>query len=125
MAALRRNLPFALLGVMPTVALVIAALYRVVPHAQLATRAAANAVLTAARGWGAWCYRVAEDGAALHRWRRCTLAGTALLDRILRNLVDNAIRHTKHGGVLVGCRRAGNALRVEVWDAGPGIPPEA
>lgn len=48
-----------------------------------------------------------------------------LLDRILRNLVDNAIRHTKHGGVLVGCRRAGNALRVEVWDTGPGIPPEA
>ncbi|SET41158.1 ATP-binding protein [Variovorax sp. OV084] len=82
-------------------------------------------MLTAARGWGAWRYRVAEDGAALHRWRRCTLAGTVLLDRILRNLVDNAIRHTKHGGVLVGCRRAGNALRVEVWDTGPGIPPEA
>jgi signal transduction histidine kinase len=27
--------------------------------------------------------------------------------------------------VLVGCRRAGNALRVEVWDTGPGIPSEA
>jgi signal transduction histidine kinase/CheY-like chemotaxis protein len=52
------------------------------------------------------------------------LSDPALLDRILRNLVDNAIRHTKHGGVLVGCRRAGNALRVEVWDTGPGIPPE-
>ncbi|MGJ7502426.1 ATP-binding response regulator [Variovorax sp. ZT5P49] len=78
MAALRRNLPFALLGVMLTVALVIAALHSVVPHAQLAAWAAANAVLTAARGAGAWRYRLAKDGAGLHRWRRYTLAGTVL-----------------------------------------------
>ncbi|WP_175625258.1 MULTISPECIES: hybrid sensor histidine kinase/response regulator [Oxalobacteraceae] len=44
-----------------------------------------------------------------------------LLDRILRNLVDNAIRHTRNGGVLIGCRRRGNTLRIEVWDSGVGI----
>ncbi len=49
----------------------------------------------------------------------------ALLGRILRNLLDNAIRHTARGAVLIGCRRAGaGAVRVEVWDTGPGIPPE-
>jgi two-component system, sensor histidine kinase len=46
-----------------------------------------------------------------------------LLERILRNLVSNAIRYTDRGRVLVGCRR-GNSLRVEVWDTGRGIPPE-
>ncbi|WP_231949216.1 ATP-binding response regulator [Herminiimonas arsenitoxidans] len=46
-----------------------------------------------------------------------------LLDRILRNLVDNAIRHTKRGGILIGCRRRGQFLQVEVWDTGVGIAP--
>lgn len=44
-----------------------------------------------------------------------------LLDRILRNLVDNAIRHTQNGGVLIGCRRRGKFVQVEVWDTGVGI----
>lgn len=44
-----------------------------------------------------------------------------LLDRILRNLVDNAIRHTRHGGVLIGCRQRGATLTIEVWDSGVGI----
>ncbi|WP_185545875.1 hybrid sensor histidine kinase/response regulator [Variovorax sp. KBW07] len=46
----------------------------------------------------------------------------ALLDRVLRNLVENAIRYTARGSVLIGCRRAGPNLRIEVWDTGPGIP---
>ncbi|WP_185961517.1 ATP-binding protein [Telmatospirillum sp. J64-1] len=46
----------------------------------------------------------------------------ALLERILRNLVSNAVRYTRRGGVLVGCRRRGSMLRIEVWDTGPGIP---
>ena len=45
-----------------------------------------------------------------------------LLERILLNLVSNAIRYTVRGGVVVGCRRRGGALRIEVWDSGIGIP---
>lgn len=45
-----------------------------------------------------------------------------LLERILLNLVSNAVRYTQHGGVVVGCRRRDSKLRVEVWDSGPGIP---
>ncbi|MGD0722560.1 MAG: NahK/ErcS family hybrid sensor histidine kinase/response regulator [Roseiarcus sp.] len=45
-----------------------------------------------------------------------------LLRRLLRNLVANAIKYTPSGRVLVGCRRRGDALRIEVWDTGIGIP---
>ena len=44
-----------------------------------------------------------------------------LFERVLRNLVGNAVRYTDRGRVLVGCRRGG-AVRVEVWDTGRGIP---
>lgn len=47
-----------------------------------------------------------------------------LLERILRNLVTNAIRYTLAGGVLVACRRHGEQLSLEVWDTGIGIPEE-
>lgn len=43
------------------------------------------------------------------------------LGRILRNLVQNAVRYTGRGGVLIGCRRGGAAIRIEVHDTGPGI----
>ena len=45
-----------------------------------------------------------------------------LLERVVANFVSNAIRYTKHGSVLVGCRREGSDLRIEVWDTGHGIP---
>lgn len=48
----------------------------------------------------------------------------ALLERILANLVSNALRYTDRGGVVLGCRRRGQALRIEVWDTGLGIAPE-
>jgi signal transduction histidine kinase/CheY-like chemotaxis protein len=47
-----------------------------------------------------------------------------LLERIFLNLVSNAVRYTQVGGILVGCRRRGKQLRIEVWDTGIGIPPE-
>ncbi len=45
-----------------------------------------------------------------------------LFQRILRNLLGNAIRYTSEGRVLVGCRRRGHRLFIEVWDTGAGIP---
>jgi CheY-like chemotaxis protein/anti-sigma regulatory factor (Ser/Thr protein kinase) len=45
-----------------------------------------------------------------------------LLERILGNLVSNAVRYTSTGGLLVGCRVRGDMLRIEVWDTGAGIP---
>jgi len=44
-----------------------------------------------------------------------------LLERIVRNLVSNAVRHTERGRILVGCRRHGSRISIEVWDTGPGI----
>ena len=45
-----------------------------------------------------------------------------LLERVLRNLLSNAIRYTWKGGVVMGCRRCQAGFRIEVWDSGPGIP---
>ncbi|MDQ6681345.1 MAG: ATP-binding protein [Pseudomonadota bacterium] len=48
-------------------------------------------------------------------------ADPLLVERILRNLVANAIRYTEDGSVLVSCRRRGEIVRLEVWDTGIGI----
>jgi len=45
-----------------------------------------------------------------------------LLRRLLQNLISNAIKYTPAGRVLVGCRRRGARLRIEVYDTGIGIP---
>ncbi|TWB37223.1 hybrid sensor histidine kinase/response regulator [Nitrospirillum pindoramense] len=45
-----------------------------------------------------------------------------LLRSIVQNFLSNAVRYTQRGGVLLGCRRRGDFLRIEVWDSGPGIP---
>ncbi|VFU09326.1 Protein-glutamate methylesterase [Methylocella tundrae] len=45
-----------------------------------------------------------------------------LLMQILRNLVNNAIKFTASGKLVVGCRRRGDKVSLEVWDSGPGIP---
>ncbi|WP_207167391.1 hybrid sensor histidine kinase/response regulator NahK/ErcS' [Pseudomonas protegens] len=47
-----------------------------------------------------------------------------LLARILRNLLSNAIRYTRQGRVVLGCRRQGHWLSIEVWDSGMGIAAE-
>ena len=56
---------------------------------------------------------------------RCRVrSDPALVERIVRNLVSNAVRYTVRGKVLVGCRRLGPSLLLAVHDTGPGIAPE-
>jgi len=45
-----------------------------------------------------------------------------LLERMLRNLLGNAVRYTDRGGVVIGCRRRGGDVRIDVVDSGIGIP---
>ncbi len=52
---------------------------------------------------------------------RVAFADPLLVERILRNLVSNAIRYTNDGSVLVGCRQRGGRLLLQVWDTGLGI----
>jgi len=61
--------------------------------------------------------RVSHCGALVH-------SDEALLRRILQNYLSNAVRYSRRGRVLMGCRRAGGSLRIEVWDSGPGIAAE-
>lgn len=45
-----------------------------------------------------------------------------LLEPMIRNLLTNALKYTKRGKVLLGCRRRAGRLSIEVWDTGIGIP---
>jgi two-component system CheB/CheR fusion protein len=70
-----------------------------------------------------FAYEAVDKGIA---WRvvpcRLTVrSDPRLITQMLRNLVSNAFRYTPKGGVLLGCRRRGDRLRVEVWDTGVGI----
>ena len=51
----------------------------------------------------------------------CIHTDPALLRRILQNFVSNARRYTREGGVLVGCRRRGENIAIQVLDTGVGI----
>jgi two-component system, sensor histidine kinase len=65
-----------------------------------------------------------EKGLAL-RFRgmhHLVFADPLLVERILRNLVSNAIRYTDDGTVLVSARRRGQQVLLQVWDTGQGIP---
>ena len=44
-----------------------------------------------------------------------------MLAEMIRNLLSNAVRYTDRGRILLGCRRAGDNVRIEVWDNGIGI----
>ena len=61
--------------------------------------------------------RLVPSSAVMHTDRH-------LFERVLRNLLSNAIRYTAAGRILVGCRHRGGCLRVEVLDTGIGIPDE-
>lgn len=67
-----------------------------------------------------------EKGLALRLrgGQRVVQADPLLVERILRNLVSNAIRYTDDGTVLVAARQRGDTVHLEVWDSGRGIRPE-
>jgi signal transduction histidine kinase len=57
--------------------------------------------------------------------RAAVMSNPVLLDGILRNLVRNAVKYTEPGGrILIGCRRAGAEVRIDVHDTGIGMAPE-
>jgi two-component system, sensor histidine kinase len=64
-----------------------------------------------------------DKGLRLDVVRSCAFVRSdpALVERILGNLVSNAIRYTQEGRVLVGCRRRGDELLLQVFDTGVGI----
>lgn len=47
-----------------------------------------------------------------------------LMERVLRNLLTNAVRYTEKGGIILGCRARNDKLLIEVWDSGVGITPD-
>jgi signal transduction histidine kinase/ActR/RegA family two-component response regulator len=66
----------------------------------------------------------ADAKGLVYRCRETTLSvlsDIALIELILRNLVSNAVRYTRRGGVLVTCRSRGQQVLIEVWDTGIGI----
>lgn len=45
-----------------------------------------------------------------------------LVERVVINLLTNALRYTERGQVLVACRRVAGRIRIQFWDTGLGIP---
>ncbi len=68
----------------------------------------------------------ASQGVTVHNWtgHYSVYSDRKLLRRVLQNFLSNAIRYAPGGRVMLGCRRQGNHLRIEVRDNGPGIPEE-
>ncbi len=48
----------------------------------------------------------------------------ALLERLLQGFVASALRHVERGRLVLGCRRRGGELRIELWGTGRGLPPD-
>ncbi len=60
----------------------------------------------------------------LHPCAAIVHSDAVLVERIVRNIVSNAVRYTRSGRVVVGCRRRGGRLNIQVWDTGRGIARE-
>ncbi|MCC8397377.1 HAMP domain-containing histidine kinase [Paraburkholderia sp. MMS20-SJTR3] len=56
------------------------------------------------------------------RCRAIVDSDPALIERIARNLVANALRYTDSGRIVVACRPKGSSIAMQVWDTGRGIP---
>jgi signal transduction histidine kinase len=59
---------------------------------------------------------------AIHRCQLTLPGSNVLLYRILSNLLANAIRYTERGRIVLGVRRRHDAIEIQIWDTGPGIP---
>ena len=72
---------------------------------------------------GEFTYLAQSRNLALHILPTTALVDSdpRLLEQMIRNLLGNAIKYTRTGKILLGCRRRGGALRIEVWDTGIGI----
>jgi two-component system, OmpR family, phosphate regulon sensor histidine kinase PhoR len=92
-----------------------------------------NALEVSPIGLGPLFWRIAHENenAALQRGidlraistNAHVVSNPVLLGSILRNLLTNAIRYTEPGGrILIGCRRKGREIRIDVYDTGIGIP---
>ncbi len=71
-------------------------------------------------------YHVQSKGLQLHVVP-CSLSAVSdvrLLEQMVRNLLANALKYTIRGKILLGCRRHGGTLTLEIWDTGVGIPPQ-
>jgi two-component system CheB/CheR fusion protein len=67
---------------------------------------------------------IAESRGLVLRVVPCSLfirTDPRMFEQMVRNLLSNALKYTKKGGVLLGCRRGKKTLRIEVWDSGRGI----
>ena len=58
----------------------------------------------------------------LHECSLSVMSDALLLERIVRNVIANAVTYTDRGRVVVGCRRGRGQLHIQVWDTGRGIP---
>ncbi len=61
------------------------------------------------------------------RYRRSHLwvqSDEKMLRRVVQNLLDNAVKYTREGGVLIGVRGNAGGISLEVWDTGEGIAPD-
>ena len=57
-------------------------------------------------------------------YRAAVISDPGLLEQMIRNFLSNALKYTRAGRILLGCRRRGDFLSIEVWDTGIGIPAE-